>query len=1053
MLGKSAVLVWGLSIFIFCVVGCSSDPVVIGPIDPEVVDAETPPPADCESFVIQEGAQPINCEEIDKCDPEQINQRVICAFCDPQYNNVVPGECEPPPNDDPIPEPPPETQESCMTCHNNAQIGEPLYSGGGISNPHPFDGADKIPCTGCHGGNGAANGKDFAHVPPPPEIMGPNFGNNDNHLIQDPVAYFNRLSLAGIDKMTASYSYPQRPGETFTPYDYLAFINPGDLRAVDQGMGCANGAGCHGDEHGAWVKNSTIATTNGIFSATRFLVGVKNRIPEYRPENSRLAEDEMDALSDSAPRAVENPAYNENDRITGEVGRLVEQPELAQFDGPMYNNGTYDANTLANHIIDDPQEGFLNTVRSGSPLETLVDEQVSITCGDCHLYSAGNNNRYADYRSSGCTACHMEYSYDGRSRSTDRNVNKTEPIDPDNIAAPERPHIEAHQIRNIAKVNADGSFTPGISDRACVGCHQGSNRTVLQYWGIRLDQNQDVTNNQQYPQNPDNFTDTAQDTRLYDPSVVVNGVAQGNNTFNGRVAEQYLLYEDYDGDGRDDTPPDLHYEAGLGCIDCHGSRDLHGGTSGDATSGKVVSRQDQATAVQCETCHGNAEQYAETTPCRDYNDVERLCVQDRFGNPLRHTYKDLDGNYYLISRLTSNRHYIVQTRDTVIDSGVTNPLPGRERIIYNPRASYAMGRADGNVATGTGPQQQNLNNRGFSHMDSMDCASCHASWTNNCIGCHLATEYNANPADYFFSNITGERILLDENAADFVYQSPIMMYLGVNSRGKVTQMSPAEKVFWRYVDLNGNTSDVFAFADRLGEGNNPRVINNLQTFPALSQNQMMPHSIRASVNAENEGPRYCVSCHITQAALDNFGNEYAQFLNDYNNQNFANLNFNLLQQHIGQNTGNQLNSPFFPHMVSGQGTGLFLFDEDGCPVNPLDNNANRENCNNQSPADRFNNQVNNVTYDLDRVVEVNGISNASNAHPIQDINDPGQGLNQDRAEREGARYGTKMAGTLGQSLIDKLAGDPNSPYRLILDTWMDADGQPGGELQNLINNQ
>jgi len=46
-----------------------------------------------------------------------------------------------------------------------------------------------------------------------------------------------------------------------------------------------------------------------------------------------------------------------------------------------------------------------------------------------------------------------------------------------------------------------------------------------------------------------------------------------------------------------------------------------------------------------------------------------------------------------------------------------------------------------------------------------------------------------------------------------------------------------------------------------------------------------------------------------------------------------------------------------------------------------------------------------------------------------------------------------MAGTLGQSLIDKLAGDPNSPYRLILDTWMDADGQPGGELQNLINNQ
>ncbi len=27
----------------------------------------------------------------------------------------------------------------------------------------------------------------------------------------------------------------------------------------------------------------------------------------------------------------------------------------------------------------------------------------------------------------------------------------------------------------------------------------------------------------------------------------------------------------------DDTPPDVHYKAGMGCIDCHGSPDMHGG--------------------------------------------------------------------------------------------------------------------------------------------------------------------------------------------------------------------------------------------------------------------------------------------------------------------------------------------------------------------------------------------------------------------------------------------------------------------------------------------
>jgi hypothetical protein len=222
----------------------------------------------------------------------------------------------------------------------------------------------------------------------------------------------------------------------------------------------------------------------------------------------------------------------------------------------------------------------------------------------------------------------------------------------------------------------------------------------------------------------------------------------------------------------------------------------------------------------------------------------------------------------------------------------------------------------------------------------------------------------------------------------------------------------------------------------------------------LSQNQMMPHSIRGKVDTDNEGPRYCVACHITTAALDNFGAEYEAFLAAYNNQNFADIDFNVLQQHIGQNTGNHLNSPFFPHMVSGQGTALFLFDNEGCPVNPLDDNANRQNCNNQAPQDRFADAINNntITYDLDRVVEVNGVSNASNAHPMLDPNEPGQG-NRNRAERDGARNASKMAGALGQSTIDKLAGDPNSQYRLILDTWIDADGAPAGELQNLIINQ
>ena len=67
-----------------------------------------------------------------------------------------------------------------------------------------------------------------------------------------------------------------------------------------------------------------------------------------------------------------------------------------------------------------------------------------------------------------------------------------------------------------------------------------------------------------------------------------------NNTFNGRNHRQYLAFEDYDGDGRDDTPPDVHHEAGMVCIDCHGSYDVHGGDPNNPDNADIYSRMEQA---------------------------------------------------------------------------------------------------------------------------------------------------------------------------------------------------------------------------------------------------------------------------------------------------------------------------------------------------------------------------------------------------------------------------------------------------------------------------
>lgn len=917
---------------------------------------------------------------------------------------------------------PVEPVESCMQCHNGASTGVNDYSGPGITNPHPFGRAAAIKCTGCHGGDGQALGKVESHVTPHPKV------GDRQYQANNPEAANHRITLAGIDKLEpAEYPGSGCDNGNCTNLDYLQFINPGDLRVVAQGRGCGAG-GCHAGEHAEWVPRSVIGTTNGFFSGTRYMVGAENRITEYRATNNPDAENEGDSLSGSAPREVTNPAYNQNNREIGEVGRLVEQPEVAQFNGPMLNNANYDANALPNDI-DNTDLQRPNRVRTGSNLEKLIDEQVNITCGNCHLYSAGANNRYADFRSSGCTSCHMQYSMDGRSRSTDPNVNKLEPADPDQIANGERSHISDHIIRNVSKVS-NGVIVRGITDKACVGCHQGSNRTVLQYWGIRLDQNADLTNNTQYPENPINFTNTANDRRLFDPAV-------NNNTFNGRNADQYILTEDYDGDGLDDTPPDVHYESGMGCIDCHGSRDLHGGTKGDVTSGKVMSRQDQATAIACESCHGDIEGYAPTAPCEDYQGQQQTCAVDRFGNTLRHVIKDPQDNFWLTSRVYGTLHYVPQTRDLTYNTNKAHPRTGN--LLYSPKAAYAMGRING--TPGSGPVQTNpvLYSQGFSHTDDLDCASCHAAWTNNCIGCHLKGQYNANPAEFFFSNITGERILIEEANADFVYQNPVSTYLGINSRGYITQISPAEKMFYRYEDLNGNESDVFAFSDRLGEGNNPD-LQGRNTFPALAMNQMAPHSIRGRLDptTNSEGLRYCVTCHLTQNAIDQFGNEYAEFRELYYDNDFDALVdngfFDLLRTHIGLNTGNQLDSPFFVHMVAGLGTSLFLFDANGCPVNPFDNNANRQNCNNQAPADIF--DVNNVAYDLDRIVEFDGQTNSTSIHPR---------LNNRGPRRDGNNY--MMAGPLNRGLLERLT-DPD--LGLVLDSWIDADSNAQGDAANYI---
>ena len=883
----------------------------------------------------------------------------------------------------------PITVSSCMQCHNATL--QDNYGGPGIENPHPFPGADELDCVRCHGGNPDGTDQLTSHIPAPPEIGDREFWTVNRQ------AYFNRLTLTGIDKL-ADYVVD---GTSYTALDYLQFINPGDLRVVTRDRGCGE---CH-ENHAQVVERSILATETGLLSGGLYMAGDENRVPE----NAGFYED---TAADVAFRAVVDPNFDASTTTVGDVVRLIEFPVMSLFGAEgaldLFKNDAYLAADLSDDINGD------NRVIANSPLSHLMAEMTSFACGDCHLGSAGANNRYGDYRSSGCSACHMPYSQSGRSGSADPNINKLEPLDPDDIDEPELAHVRSHRIVSVAKTLSNGATVEGMDDHTCAGCHQGSNRTVLQYWGIRLDQNEDVRRGNQYPANPVTFQDTRDDTRLFDPVIE-------NNTFNGRNHRQLLAFEDYDGDGRDDTPADVHYEAGMGCIDCHGSFDLHGGDVAAPDETGLVSRMEQAVAIRCESCHGSVSSYAAVISGTGGDGEPTDFAVDSAGNLLTHVERDAEGNYFLTSRLTQARHFVPQTMDAIVDSGRVNP--GTQLPLYSARASYAMGRADGNPLTGLGPQQTGGVTNGFSHADDMNCAACHSSWTNSCTGCHAQGEYTTNSNN--FSNITGERIVFELDA-DFVYQSPLPFQIGVNPRGEVAQVTPNTKLFFKYEDRNNDESQVFAFSDRNANGNNPSSANR-----ALGHNAMMAHSIRGKVDAQNEGPRYCVACHLTDSSMASYGAEYGAFRTAMTNADYGALDFDLLKEHIGQNPGNQLDSPLWVHMAAGLGSGLYLFDADGCAVNPLDDNADRAGCDGVAPASNF--DPNRAFFNLDRLVEANGIANSSSHHPLQV---PGTGT----TLRDGA-LNTNLAGPLGSTLVRRLT-DPSTG--IVLDSWLDADGVARG---------
>jgi hypothetical protein len=338
-------------------------------------------------------------------------------------------------------------------------------------------------------------------------------------------------------------------------------------------------------------------------------------------------------------------------------------------------------------------------------MESLIDTYLPKSCPTCHLNAFGRNQAPGTYRSSGCTACHMLYNDDGLSKSADPVISESFP-----------PHPVRHELITAMPVEQ------------CAHCHFQGGRIGLAYRGIR--------------------------EGGFDPAHTPPNAVPLDTPLYGHDADFYFTDEDST-NSVDETPPDLHYSAGMACIDCHIGGDVHG-------DGNLYSAERYQVGIRCEDCHGTVRSEITEDPGDGF-------FKNSQGFALKRVTRDLDDRIMLDLALEDRQLEIPQIK-RILDSGA------------NPFMNAAMG----------------IYGNGFSHTDSLECYTCHTAWRQNCFGCHVTVDdsrsaRNETTGETSIGAITASR---DNYSIDF-------FALGEDRNGKLAPLCSSMSLLMSYVDADG----------------------------------------------------------------------------------------------------------------------------------------------------------------------------------------------------------------------------------------------------------
>ncbi|HWN11845.1 MAG TPA: hypothetical protein VNO50_21640 [Pyrinomonadaceae bacterium] len=674
------------------------------------------------------------------------------------------------PQEQPTPTP---KLEGCITCHG--QI-EPMHKYGPTETLEKLNnGKDAVglTCTGCHGGNPV-----------------PRKTSEDPKSIQEvKVAAHVRPKFPNEWKRDGKYTgaNPERTNTLLAreSWEFVRFVNPGDLRVASATCG---GGGCHE------VESRNVARSMMTHGAMLWGAALYNN-GSFPLKDSRFGESYSES---GAPQAlIQTPSPSETDQRTRGLLEFLDPLPRWEISQPGNVLRVFERGGKRRLEVGLPdreeepgkpdkglsQRGFGSAQRTDPVVLGIQKTRLM----DPTLNFLGTNDHPGDYRSSGCSACHVIYANDrsaahsasyaasgnrGRSETADASIPKNE---------------SGHPIKH--------QFTSRIPTSQCMVCHMhpGTNM-VATYLGMTWWDNES-DGGKMYPaqqHNPSQDEEREKLNRNPEGSslrglwsdlefLAQTGSAEFNaglkNTqfgqFNGHgwlfrkvfkrdrkgnlldAAGNMVSSNDPDKFKKAVHLNDIHLERGMHCVDCHFGQDSHG-------DGNLYNEPRAAIEIACEDCHGSISKRTTLTtsgpaapvavaqpgrPATTGRNLTRgLTTRDESGSKVpvfqritRDRKKkdesgaDLDlksGDIVQNSMVVPGRWWrLSQTLDTV--------TPGTRD--YNEKSRYSKTIRKDNRSWGDVPADPNE----LAHRDSeMTCVSCHSSWVTSCFGCHLSMQAN-----------------------------------------------------------------------------------------------------------------------------------------------------------------------------------------------------------------------------------------------------------------------------------------------------------------------